>query len=292
MTSSYSRSRFACWLSALSIVGISANSFAESSSPAADSQSEVCAGTIFCDEFNELNEEFWLADVGGWGWGNREHQYYNGTKNIHFIYDPEIQSNVMEMRAEVVNNETNAEKLDCWYGPCKYTSAKITTRGKYDFTYGRVEARLKLPQTQGIWPAFWLLGDYSKKPWPFCGEIDIMEHVGSRPNKSHGAIHGPGYSGANVVITGTHEFDHQVDQHYHIYAVEWREDSIKWMVDGKIFRETDRKEVENYGEWVFSDPFFILLNVAVGGAWPRYPDHTSGFPQSMYVDFVRIYPLD
>lgn len=287
MTSSEFRAYFAFILMLPVLAGAAKNIIAAES----DSDASVCEGTIFCDEFNELNEEFWLADVGGWGWGNYEHQYYNGKKNIHFIYDSEIQSNVMELRAELAKPEAG-EKLDCWYGSCKFTSAKITTRGKFDFTYGRIEARLKLPQTQGIWPAFWLLGDYTKKPWPFCGEIDIMEHVGSRPNKTHGAIHGPGYSGADVVITGTHEFPHQVDQHYHIYAVEWRKDSIKWMVDGKVFRETNKKEVERYGEWVFSEPFFILLNVAVGGAWPRYPDHTSEFPQSMYVDFVRIYPLD
>ena len=165
----------------------------------------------------------------------------------------------------------------------------MITRGKREFVYGRIEARIKLPQTQGIWPAFWMLGnDIGSVGWPNCGEIDIMEHVGFEPLLTHGALHGPGYSGATPLF-GTYNVGQIVSANYHVYAIEWDANGIRWFVDGNQFYSASRSFVESYGPWVYDHPFFVLLNVAVGGNWPGSPNASSVFPQRMYVDYIRVY---
>lgn len=235
---------------------------------------------VWSDEFNGPNIDLsnWNFETGCTGWGNAEWENYTNGDNSFITYDPQAGSNVLVIEAR----ETTG-------GQCGYTSSRMTTQGKREFTYGRIEARIKLPQTQGIWPAFWMLGnDIGSVGWPNCGEIDIMEHVGFEPTLTHGAIHGPGYFGATP-FTGTFNLGEVVDANYHVYAIEWDPNTIRWYVDNNNFYTVTRSQVEQYGPWVFDHPFFIILNVAVGGTWPGYPDSTSVFPQRMYVDYVRVY---
>ncbi|ACE84459.1 family 16 glycosylhydrolase [Cellvibrio japonicus] len=240
---------------------------------------------VWADEFNNINTANWTFETGGGGWGNNELQYYTGGQNASIQYDAQAGSNVLVLEAR----RDNPGNYQCWYGRCNYTSTRMITRDKKTFQYGRIEARLKLPQTQGIWPAFWMLGnDLGQVGWPNSGEIDIMEHVGFEPTITHGAIHGPSYSG-NTPFMGTYQMGQYVDADYHVYAVEWNTNEIVWYVDNNRFYSVSRSQVQNYGNWAFDKPFFLLLNVAVGGNWPGSPDAGSVFPQRMYVDYVRVY---
>ncbi len=235
---------------------------------------------VWSDEFNgpNIDTSNWSFETGCTGWGNAEWENYTAGENSFITYDSQAGSNVMVIEARQTTG-----------GQCGYTSSRMTTAGKREFTYGRIEARLKLPQTQGIWPAFWLLGNnIGSVGWPTCGEIDIMEHVGFEPNITHGAMHGPGYSGATP-IGAAFNLGERVDLNYHIYAIEWTADAVRWYVDNNNFYTITRAQVQQYGNWVFDHPFFIILNIAVGGTWPGYPDATSVFPQRMYVDYVRVY---
>ncbi|MES2672842.1 MAG: family 16 glycosylhydrolase [Pseudomonadota bacterium] len=238
------------------------------------------------DEFNSINSATWTNETGGGGWGNSEREYYTAGQNTSIQYDAAAGSNVLVIEAR----KENPANYSCWYGRCEYTSARMVSKDKKTFKYGRIEARLKLPQTQGIWPAFWLLGNNIGQgvDWPACGEIDIMEHVGFEPVITHGAIHGPGYSG-NTPFIGANYLPEAVNANYHVYSIEWNATSINWFVDGKKFYGVTKQQVQTYGNWVYDNPMFILLNVAVGGQWPGNPDGSSTFPQRMYVDYIRVY---
>lgn len=210
------------------------------------------------------------------GWGNNERQFYtDDPANSGIIIDDEGNS-VLFIEAKMMN-----------VGESEYTSAKLTTENLFTIRFGRIEARIKLPYSQGIWPAFWMLG--SNKPqigWPGCGEIDIMEMLGGAEETVYGNIH---------YVNADHEHDEDLgfsildegkySDDYHIYSIEWSPGNIKWLVDGEYFHEieitTDMKE--------YLRSHFLILNVAVGGYWPGYPDETSVFPQRMYVDYIRIY---
>ena len=243
---------------------------------------------VWQDEFNTIDSNNWSFEVGGQGWGNQELEYYTNGDNAAIEFDTTLNSNVLVIEAR----QENPGNYQCWYGRCSYTSSRMISMGKQEFTYGRMEARIKLPQTQGIWPAFWMLGNnFPTVGWPNSGEIDIMEHVGFEPKKTHGAVHGPGYSG-NTPIVGTHTLQEDVDQNYHIYAIEWNQDSIRWFVDDVQFYSITKAQVEQYGNWVTDHPFFFLLNVAVGGTWPGSPNSSSTFPQRMYIDYIRVYEAD
>jgi beta-glucanase (GH16 family) len=226
------------------------------------------------DEFDgtALDTSKWVVETGGHGWGNKELQHYTGRKENVRVAGGML---VIEARRE------QFEKSE-------FTSARIKTAGLYERTYGRFEARMKLPKGQGIWPAFWMLGgNIGKAGWPRSGEIDIMEHIGKEPNQVYGTLHGPGYSGehgfgkSSTLASGSYSDD------FHLYAVEWERGEIRWYRDGILFH-TARPEVVK-GEWVFDHPFFILFNLAVGGYWPGNPDATTVLPQQMLVDYVRVY---
>lgn len=228
------------------------------------------------DEFGgaQLDRGKWVAETGGHGWGNQELQFYTDR--------PE--------NARVANGLLVIEARKEAWGNNAYTSARLQTAGKMERKHGRFETRIKLPKGQGIWPAFWMLGaDIGQVGWPRSGEIDIMEYIGKEPNKVYGTLHGPGYSGdkafgkAIPLEAGGYADD------FHVYAVEWEPGEIRWYRDG-IHYHTARPELVK-GEWVFEHPFFVLLNLAVGGAWPGYPDSTTVFPQQMLVDYVRVYKL-
>ncbi len=177
------------------------------------------------------------------------------------------------------------------YAGRNYTSARIVTRDLFEPTYGRIEARIKLPTGQGIWPAFWLLGsNIQTVSWPQCGEIDIMEYRGQEPSIVHGSLHGPGYSGGNAVTLSYLLSSGRFDTGFHLFAVEWKANEIRWFVDDVNFL-TVRPELVS-GQWVFDKPFYIILNVAVGGNYVGSPDPTTVFPQTMLIDYVRAYKAE
>lgn len=240
----------------------------------------------FSDEFTGARGQTfdlkkWTAEVGGGGWGNDELQYYrDGTANARLDGKGHL-----VITAEKLNP---ARKLTCWYGRCLYTSARLITKNKFEFKYGRIEARIKLPAGAGVWPAFWMLGnDIDRVGWPSCGEIDVMEFIGREPSKIYGSIHGPGYSG-DKAVSGSISIAEGRAGDFHIYAVEWSENEIRWFFDGKEYHKFSRTNVPTGSKWVFDHPFFIIINFAVGGKWPGSPDLKTRFPQSMVVDYIRV----
>jgi beta-glucanase (GH16 family) len=239
------------------------------------------------DEFNgaagaAVDGAKWGFDTGGGGWGNNELEYYtNSTANAATDGAGNL----------VITAQTSTlRKLRCWYGQCQYTSARLLTKGKFQQTYGRFEARIRVPYGQGLWPAFWMLGaNISTVNWPNCGEIDIMENIGREPATVHGTIHGPGYSGANGIGAPYSLATGAFSDNYHVYAVEWDPNQIRWYVDGNLYQTRTPADLPAGTTWVFDHPFFLIMNVAVGGYWPGNPDATTVFPQRMYVDYVRVY---
>lgn len=176
------------------------------------------------------------------------------------------------------------------YLGASYTSGRINTRGRFEQATGRFEARMRVPVGQGLWPAFWLLGsDFATVGWPTCGEIDIMEYRGQEPAVVIGSVHGPGYSGGNAVSRRYAYPGGGLDTDFHVYAVEWTSDTIVWTLDGvEYFRVTPR-ELPPGAPWVFSKPFFVILNLAVGGRFVGPPAPETVFPQDLLVDYVRVY---
>jgi beta-glucanase (GH16 family) len=242
---------------------------------------------VWADEFNAADgtgpdPAYWSNETGGTGWGNQEREFYTaGSANA------EQRSGSLWITAR---RETPAGST-CWYGPCQYTSARLVTRGHFTQRYGRFEASIQIPRGQGLWPAFWMLGDdIGSAGWPTCGEIDIMENIGREPARVHGTIHGPGYSGAG----GLGAPDDLPDggafaDGFHVFAVEWEPTAVRWLVDGHVYETRTPADLPAGTRWVFDHPFFLLLNVAVGGGWPGDPDGTTTFPQTMRVDYVRVY---
>ena len=232
---------------------------------------------VWSDEFNgdwgAIDGSKWGFDVGNGGWGNNELEYYTNTTNNAFV---DGAGNL-----EIVARQESQ-------GGSNYTSARITTAGNFTQQFGRIESRIKIPSGQGIWPAFWMLGsNIGSVGWPTCGEIDIMEAVSPDFTLAHGTIHGPGYSGT-AGPTGQYQNNGSLADDFHVYAVEWDSTSIRFYVDGNLY-ETRGPADANGNPWVFDHPFYILLNVAVGGNLPGNPDGSTVFPQTMLVDYVRVY---
>jgi beta-glucanase (GH16 family) len=242
-------------------------------------------GLTWSDEFNAAagtapNSARWAYDVGGGGWGNNQLEYdTNSTRNAAHDGAGNL---VITARRE------NPAGYNCWYGSCQYTSARLKTQGKFTQAYGRFEARMKIPRGQGLWPAFWMLGDnIGSVGWPTSGEIDIMENIGREPNTVHGTIHGPGYSGGEGIGAG-YTIGSAFADAFHTFTVDWAPDSITWYVDGVQYQRRTPADLGG-DRWVFDHPFFIILNVAVGGFWPGNPDASTVFPQTLTVDYVRVY---
>jgi len=263
------------------------------SGPAAATSIPAPAGwkLAWSDEFDgpagaQPDPQKWGYDTGGSGWGNQELEYYTANAD-NAALDGQGNLLITARRAALDSG------LDCWNGPCAYTSARLLTKGKFEFTYGRVEARMRVPFGQGMWPAFWMLGsDIDSSLWPACGEIDIMENIGREPNIVHGTAHGLGYSGAQG-IGGPYVLPSKTQGNFgdgfHVFAIEWKPGAIRWYVDGQQYFAASSADVQGRGEWAFNHPFFLLLNLAVGGVWPGAPDATTTFPQSLAVDYVRVY---
>ena len=174
------------------------------------------------------------------------------------------------------------------FGGREYTSARMTTEGKREFREGKFEARIKLPTGQGIWPAFWMLGaDLPAVGWPQSGEIDVMEYRGQEPSVVHGSLHGPGYSGGQALTRRYTLPTGRFDDDFHVFTVTWTANEIRWYVDGELYHEIKPEFAQ--GPWVFNKPFYLILNVAVGGGFVGAPNASTTFPQTMLVDWVRVY---
>lgn len=237
------------------------------------------------DEFDGADgsrpdESRWTYDLGGGGFGNQELETYtNRAENA----DIEKGALVITARSEHYTGTDGIAR--------DYTSARLKTQGLFGQTYGRFEARIQIPKGQGLWPAFWMLGaDVSGVGWPTCGEVDIMENIGREPMTVHGTFHGPGYSGADGIGMAFMSADGKpFADGYHVYAVEWEPTEIRWYVGDHLYETRRTSDLPGGARWVFNHDFFLLLNVAVGGSWPGSPDATSTFPQTMRVDYVRVY---
>jgi beta-glucanase (GH16 family) len=217
----------------------------------------------------------WRYDVGGSGWGNNQLEFDTAR--------PE------NVSLDGQGNLTIVARREDYQGRA-YTSARINTLGRFERTRGRFEARIQLPSGQGIWPAFWLLGgNLGSVGWPECGEIDIMEYRGQETRVVHGSLHGPGYSGGSALSSPFQLRLGSFDEDFHVFAVDWSEDRITWLVDGMAYKTVRPANLPGGSRWVFDHPFFVILNVAVGGNFIGPPDANTTFPQTMTVDYVRVY---
>jgi len=239
------------------------------------------------DEFDGANGSAvdaskWRYDTGGSGWGNNELEYYtSGTENA-----------VVENGNLVITaTQAGASQYSCWYGPCQYTSARLNTSGLFSQQYGLFEARIQIPSGQGVWPAFWMLGDnIGSAGWPACGEIDVMENIGRTPDSVYGTTHGPGpgdYPGDG--LSGADNAGSPFSGGFHVYSTQWSPTEIDFYVDGNLYWKVVPSMLPAGATWVFDQPFFMVLNFAVGGSWPGSPDGSSTWPQQMLVDYVRVY---
>lgn len=251
---------------------------------------------VWQDEFDTEgapNPANWIFETGTGtdGWGNNELQYYTDRpENVS------VQNGLLLITAQ-------KEQLN----GANYTSARMLS--KFEQTYGRFEARIRVPEGSGLWPAFWLLGaDCEEVGWPLCGEIDIMEYRRQEPTSVSGSIHGPCYSGLTVPqgqVTKSYDLGNdRFDDGFHIFGIEWGPDYINYYVDDILYNQITPDDIEVTptdciytlddgtdvtGEWVYNKPFYIILNLAVGGNFPQAPDSDEVFPQSMLVDYVRVY---
>ncbi|MEY4310334.1 MAG: hypothetical protein RLZ71_260 [Actinomycetota bacterium] len=261
----------------------------------APAATKVVKKLLWKQEFNGTakvwpNSRVFNYDLGGGGWGNLEHQAYiqtaaktDGTRQGNlvltakkYVYDP-----------DGLFYQCPIPTVD---GACEYTSARIQTAKKVQFQYGRLEARIKLPKGDGTWPAFWLLGnDIENNSWPGCGEIDIMEGKGAYPYVVYGTAHGPGYSGSEG-ITNTWDLSTQLNAGYHVYAIEWYKNKISWFIDSKLYHTITPASLGT-DRWVFNKPFFMILNLAMGGSFTGDVD-PSITSASMSVDYIRYYSLN
>ena len=222
---------------------------------------------IWSDEFNgnTIDTSSWNFEIGGHGWGNHEQEYYQ------------------QANASVANGNLIIEGRKENVGENHYTSSRMTTKGKHEFLYGKIEARIKIPVGTGFWPAFWMLGaNINEVDWPKCGEIDIMEHINTDSllfGTPHWHNNGHVMKGDTIAYTPSA---------YHVYAIEWDENSIRWFVDGKQYHTLDITNNVNSTE-EFHKPFYLLLNLALGGDWPGQTIDDSKLPAKMYVDYVRVY---
>jgi beta-glucanase (GH16 family) len=219
--------------------------------------------------------DHWVPDVGGDGWGNEQLEHNTDRTDNAFLDG----DGHLVIRAQPEDYEGNA-----------YTSARLTTSGTVEVGPARVEGRIKLPEGTGIWPAFWMLGaDFEEVGWPTCGEIDILETKGEDPQTVITTVHGPGYSGGEGVGTSTVLPDTSSSEDFHTYAVDIDPEHLVWWIDGQRVHTVRVGDIPGGTAWAFDGPFFLILNVAVGGSFLSPPDASTPFPADMVVDYVRVY---
>lgn len=232
---------------------------------------------VWSDEFNtdgKTDSTKWGYDVGGTGWGNNELQYYTNARSEN---------------ARVSGGNLVIETRKESFGGKNYTSARLLTKGKAQWTYGKFEIRAKLPRGRGTWPAIWTLAATSPLVWPDDGELDIMEEVGYDPNVIHGTSHSKLYNGANGKQKGGSVLIKDAQDSFHVYSMEWTESSVTWLVDGNFYFVYNNPNTGT-DAWPFLKNFFLILNIAIGGNWGGVQGvDDSIFPQSMLIDYVRVY---
>jgi len=223
---------------------------------------------VWQDEFDgsSLDTTKWKVDIGGNGWGNNELQYYTAQGNLT------LQNSILTITAKAQQ-----------FGSNQYTSAKIKTDGKFNVRFGKIETRMKCPMGQGLWPAFWMLGsNYSTIGWPKCGEIDVVEHINSE-TKIHGTAHWDNVG--HIYWGGIINNDPTL---FHNYSIIWDSTKIQWFMDDQIYYQLNTLNGVN-GTEEFQNSFYLILNLAVGGNWPGYPNANTVFPAELLVDYVKVY---
>jgi len=232
---------------------------------------------LWGDEFDGtiLDATTWTHEVNGNGGGNNELQYYTNSSENSRVNNGNL---IIEAKAQN-------------YSGKNYTSARIISKGKKEFMYGRVDIRAKMPEGQGLWPALWMLGaNIDQVSWPTCGEIDVMELLGQSPNTVHGTVHYAtsagvhGSFGTASYLSGGKKFSDE----FHVFSLIWSKDDMRILVDDKQYFSTTSAGLGTT-KYPFNAPFFMIMNVAVGGNWPGSPDATTVFPQQMHVDYVRVF---
>jgi uncharacterized protein (TIGR03437 family) len=245
---------------------------------------------FWSDEFNGTantppDPTKWNYDIGGGGWGNGEQETY--TNSLSNAFQDGQGHLVIRAIRDASGNFTSARLRSGMTAP--------SDTANVSWQYGRVEARIKLPFGPGVWPAFWMLGsDINTVPWPGCGEVDILENFGANIDNAstvHGTIHGPNYQSTGITAAYQLPFAQTFTDDFHLFAVEWSQDSIQFFVDGASYSTVSPSSLPSNGQWVFNDPFFILLNLAIGGptTFLGTPTPDTPFPQEMLVDYVRVY---
>jgi len=248
---------------------------------------------VWSDEFNAADGSTpdptkWTYDIGGDGWGNHELEFYTNHPQNAQIKSGNL---IITAQKEITKPEKGETR--------EYTSARIKTQNLFAQTYGRFESRIKIPTGEGMWPAFWMLGeDIPTVGWPRCGEIDIMENIGNEPTAVHASLHGaaaPSADPANKKVTAdlTSKFslpnNPSLYDEFHLYAVEWDPSTIRFFIDQTNYATFTRDQWPQNAPWPFDHKFFLILNLAVGGEWPGPPDSSTVFPQQLVVDYVRVY---
>jgi beta-glucanase (GH16 family) len=253
----------------------------EPNGPKSSGADEGAWQLVWSDEFEgpagaPLDTTKWTAEIGGDGWGNQELQYYTDR----------IENAALDGQGNLAITALREDYLGS-----SYTSARITTRGKFEPTFGRMEASLKLPSGIATWPAFWGMGvDPRDLGWPQCGELDVMENIGSMPRTAKGSAHGPGYSGGNS-LTAIYELSpgQAFSESLHHFAVEWDKFALRWYVDGNLYSTRTPRDIPPKAQWAFNHAFYLILNLAVGGRMAGNPAPTDPFPQVLLVEYVRFY---
>jgi beta-glucanase (GH16 family) len=240
---------------------------------------------VWSDEFDgaagsRVDAATWRPEVGGHGWGNAELQYYTDS----------VENAALDGAGNlaIVARQIEPHLRDRLYCGCPYTSARLISKDRFAFSYGLVQARIRVPPGRGLWPAFWMLGqNIDHVGWPQCGEIDVMENFGKDPTVVHGTVHGPGYSGA-AGVTASYDAGANLADGFRVYAVVWDATTIRWYLDDQLYATVTPGDLGG-NAWVFDHEFFLLLNLAVGGTFSVTPDSSVAFPQAMLVDYIRVY---
>ena len=247
---------------------------------------------VWSDEFTATaaqsapNPANWTYDTGSGGWGNKELEIYCSYASSTAPCDPKKPN-------AYVGTDGYLHIVARHPAPGTYTSARMKSQGRQGFQYGRIEARIKMPEGQGFWPAFWMLGNnIVTVDWPACGEMDIMESIGSKPSTNYGSIHGTGFTGTKIGTAYELPSGARFADDFHKFGILWSPGLIKYYIDSpaNVYATYTPASLPKGAVWPFDDSkFFFILNLAVGGSWPGSPDATTVFPQEMLVDYVRVY---